>query len=92
MTATPSCPKPPRAVRLRSWRSDENCRRVSMPARSLWLTTRGAPWAVWAAAYRREFDLSVVAVGGSNGKTTTKELIASVLRQKMATALERSQF
>jgi UDP-N-acetylmuramoyl-tripeptide--D-alanyl-D-alanine ligase len=35
-----------------------------------------------AAAYRREFDLPVIAVGGSNGKTTTKELIASVLRQK----------
>ena len=34
----------------------------------------------FAAAYRREFDLPVVAVGGSNGKTTTKELIASVLR------------
>src|SRR5580658_7235703 len=28
-----------------------------------------------AAAYRDEFDLPVVAVGGSNGKTTTKELI-----------------
>jgi UDP-N-acetylmuramyl pentapeptide synthase len=25
--------------------------------------------------------LSVVAVGGSNGKTTVKELVASVLRQ-----------
>jgi len=38
-----------------------------------------------AAAYRRQFDLSVVAVGGSNGKTTVKELVASVLRQKFAT-------
>jgi UDP-N-acetylmuramoyl-tripeptide--D-alanyl-D-alanine ligase len=34
------------------------------------------------ARYRRDFDLPVIAVGGSNGKTTTKELIASVLRQK----------
>lgn len=32
-----------------------------------------------AGFYRREFDLPVVAVGGSNGKTTTKELIAAVL-------------
>src|SRR5581483_11811656 len=35
-----------------------------------------------AARYRRDFDLPVIAVGGSNGKTTTKELIASVLRQQ----------
>jgi UDP-N-acetylmuramoyl-tripeptide--D-alanyl-D-alanine ligase len=38
----------------------------------------------FGAAYRRDFDLPIIAVGGSNGKTTTKELIASVLRQKKA--------
>lgn len=32
-----------------------------------------------ASAYRRTFSIPVFAVGGSNGKTTTKELIASVL-------------
>ena len=32
-----------------------------------------------ATFYRREFDLPVVCVGGSNGKTTTKELIAAAL-------------
>jgi len=32
-----------------------------------------------ARAYRRRFDLPVVAVVGSSGKTTTKELIAAVL-------------
>lgn len=36
-----------------------------------------------AAAYRKYFSLPIVAVGGSNGKTTTKELLASVLRQKL---------
>jgi UDP-N-acetylmuramoyl-tripeptide--D-alanyl-D-alanine ligase len=36
------------------------------------------------ARYRRDFDLPVIAVGGSNGKTTTKELIASVLRRQKA--------
>lgn len=33
-----------------------------------------------AAAWRRSFDLPVLAVTGSNGKTTTKEMIASILR------------
>jgi UDP-N-acetylmuramoyl-tripeptide--D-alanyl-D-alanine ligase len=45
-----------------------------------------------AAAYRGEFDLPVVAVGGSNGKTTTKELLASVLRQKFATLASEASF
>jgi len=44
------------------------------------------------AVYRREFDLPVVTVGGSNGKTTTKELIASVLRQRSATLWSESSF
>ena len=35
-----------------------------------------------AAAWRRSFDIPVVAVAGSNGKTTTKEMIASILEQK----------
>ena len=34
-----------------------------------------------AARYRADFSLPVIAVAGSNGKTTTKELVASVLRQ-----------
>ncbi|HRE18312.1 MAG TPA: UDP-N-acetylmuramoyl-tripeptide--D-alanyl-D-alanine ligase [Rhodocyclaceae bacterium] len=33
-----------------------------------------------AAAWRRSFDIPVIAVTGSNGKTTTKEMIASILR------------
>jgi len=45
-----------------------------------------------AAAYRREFDLPVIAVGGSNGKTTVKELIASALRQKLATLWSEASF
>ncbi len=32
-----------------------------------------------AAAWRRNFDLAVVAVAGSNGKTTTKEMTAAIL-------------
>ena len=45
-----------------------------------------------AAEYRKDFALPVVAVGGSNGKTTTKELLASVLRQKLATLWSEASF
>ena len=45
-----------------------------------------------AAAYRNEFALPMVAVGGSNGKTTTKELVASVLRQKLTTLSSEASF
>jgi len=33
-------------------------------------------------SYRKRFDIPFIAVGGSNGKTTAKEMIASVLSQK----------
>jgi UDP-N-acetylmuramoyl-tripeptide--D-alanyl-D-alanine ligase len=45
-----------------------------------------------AAAYRQVFTLPLIAVGGSNGKTTTKELIAAVLRQKLATLWSEASF
>ena len=45
-----------------------------------------------AAAYRRDFDLPVICVGGSNGKTTVKELLASVLRQKFSTLWSEASF
>ena len=44
------------------------------------------------ARYRRDFDLPVIAVGGSNGKTTTKELIASVLREQHAALWSEASF
>lgn len=42
--------------------------------------------------YRREFDLPIVAVAGSNGKTTTKELLASILRQRFQTLWSEASF
>ncbi len=45
-----------------------------------------------AARYRADFSLPVVAIGGSNGKTTTKELLASVLRQKFNTLWSEASF
>lgn len=35
-----------------------------------------------ATAWRRTFSIPVLGITGSNGKTTTKELVASVLRQR----------
>jgi UDP-N-acetylmuramoyl-tripeptide--D-alanyl-D-alanine ligase len=45
-----------------------------------------------AAEYRKGFELPMIAVAGSNGKTTTKELLASVLGQKLATLSSEASF
>jgi UDP-N-acetylmuramoyl-tripeptide--D-alanyl-D-alanine ligase len=46
----------------------------------------------FAARYRKDFGLPIVAIGGSNGKTTTKELATSVLRQQLATVSSDASF
>ncbi|WP_031513414.1 UDP-N-acetylmuramoyl-tripeptide--D-alanyl-D-alanine ligase [Desulfofalx alkaliphila] len=45
-----------------------------------------------AAYNRRQFDIPVIAVTGSNGKTTTKDLIYSVLSQKYRVLKTRGNF
>ena len=45
-----------------------------------------------AAWYRAQFDLPVVQVTGSVGKTTTKEMIAAVLSQKFKTLKTEANF
>lgn len=44
------------------------------------------------AAYRKDFAPAMIAVAGSNGKTTTKELIAAVLSQKFSTLASEASF
>jgi len=44
------------------------------------------------AEYRKDFALPIVAIAGSNGKTTTKELVASALKQKLATLRSEASF
>lgn len=65
--------------------TDVNCAVVAVE------NTRAALGQI-AARYRNDFALPVVAVGGSNGKTTTKELLAAVLRQKLATLWSEASF
>lgn len=45
-----------------------------------------------AAAYRRRFDVSVTAITGSVGKTTTREMIAAVVSQRFKTLSSRKNF
>lgn len=45
-----------------------------------------------ASAYRAQLELTVVGVAGSNGKTTTKELIASVLRTSFPVVWSEASF
>jgi UDP-N-acetylmuramoyl-tripeptide--D-alanyl-D-alanine ligase len=46
----------------------------------------------FAAVYRKDFSPPIICVGGSNGKTTVKELLASVLRQKFSTLASEASF
>lgn len=46
----------------------------------------------FASACRRTYDLPVIAVGGSNGKTTTKDLTAAVLGRNFTTLKSEASF
>ncbi|MSU21063.1 MAG: UDP-N-acetylmuramoyl-tripeptide--D-alanyl-D-alanine ligase [Pedosphaera sp.] len=45
-----------------------------------------------AKRYRQDFSLPIISVGGSNGKTTTKDLLASVLSEKLPTLWSEASF
>ena len=45
-----------------------------------------------AARYRGDFDPLMVAVGGSNGKTTTKEMVASIFRTRWPVIWSEASF
>jgi UDP-N-acetylmuramoyl-tripeptide--D-alanyl-D-alanine ligase len=45
-----------------------------------------------AGVYRKQFQLPIAVVAGSNGKTTTKELVAAVLRQRLVTLASEASF
>ena len=45
-----------------------------------------------AREHRRQFDIPVIGITGTNGKTTTKELVAAVLQQKFNTLYTQGNF
>jgi len=45
-----------------------------------------------ASHYRRDFDIPLIAIGGSNGKTTTKEILARILEQRFSTLSSEASF
>lgn len=45
-----------------------------------------------AGYYRDKFTLPVIAITGSNGKTTTKEMLAAILSQKLKTLRSQASF
>lgn len=45
-----------------------------------------------AARYRQDFELPVIAVAGSNGKTSTKDLLASVLGRRFSVLASEASF
>ena len=45
-----------------------------------------------AKRYRQDFDIPVIAVGGSNGKTTTKDILATLLGRRFKTLSSEASF
>ena len=45
-----------------------------------------------ARRYREDFELPIIAVGGSNGKTTVKEFLVAALRQQFRTTSSKASF
>jgi len=61
----------------------DESRRLYIPADVSCIKVPDTLWALGdlAAAHRRRFTLPLVAITGSNGKTTTKEMLAAILEQ-----------
>jgi UDP-N-acetylmuramoyl-tripeptide--D-alanyl-D-alanine ligase len=74
----------------RSWY--ESCPAVPRATPAIVVQDTRKALGTWAASYRNQFDLPVIAIGGSNGKTSAKELLASVLRMRYKTLWNEASY
>lgn len=77
------------AVMIERGRADGLCRRE---ARCIIVDDTRRALGRLAERYRGDFVIPRIAIGGSNGKTTTKELVASVLNEKRVTLRSEASF
>ncbi|MEX1140122.1 MAG: UDP-N-acetylmuramoyl-tripeptide--D-alanyl-D-alanine ligase [Bacteroidota bacterium] len=63
----------------RTWTSRNEALMLSLPVPRLVVEDTVKALGELARVHRRKFDIPVIAVGGSNGKTTTKDMIKAVL-------------
>ncbi|KAB2923823.1 MAG: UDP-N-acetylmuramoyl-tripeptide--D-alanyl-D-alanine ligase [Bacteroidetes bacterium] len=64
------------------WARENAGRLASLPCAVCAVPDTTAAFGELARTYRRKFGIPVIAVGGSNGKTTTKEMVTAVLRTR----------
>jgi UDP-N-acetylmuramoyl-tripeptide--D-alanyl-D-alanine ligase len=66
----------------KEWAEQQNEKILSMNCVCVTVPDTTSALGELATIYRRKFDIPIIAVGGSNGKTTTKEMITAVLKSK----------
>lgn len=71
-------------VLARAWANRNEALMLSLPVPRLVVEDTVKALGELARVYRRKFDIPVIAVGGSNGKTTTKDMIKAVLGTRSA--------
>lgn len=67
------------AVVSSEWFSENGAEHVGEGRRFLVADDPVVAFQQLATSYRKRFDIPVIGIGGSNGKTTTKEMVAAVL-------------
>lgn len=68
----------------RTWTSRNEALMLSLPVPRLVVEDTVKALGELARMYRRRFDVPVIAIAGSNGKTTTKDMIRAVLGTRFA--------
>lgn len=70
----------------------KGCARPELPCAVIEVDSPRAALGRLAGAYRREFNLPVIAIAGSNGKTTTKDMLGVVLARRFPTLASEASF